>query len=85
MYVPCLAGSATGCDGIQASGTGLTFYNNSFIRYMGNGINHQDGIQCLTMAYVKIYNNFFNNLGNHLSLGITFQVQAMFISTTTSW
>ena len=72
MYVPCLAGSATGCDGIQASGTGLTFYNNSFIRYTGNGINHQDGIQCLTMAYVKIYNNFFNNLGNSSVFGDNF-------------
>ena len=72
MYVPCLAGSATGCDGIQASGTGLTFYNNSFIRYTGNGINHQDGIQCLTMAYVKIYNNFFNNLGNSSIFGDNF-------------
>jgi hypothetical protein len=72
MYVPCIAGSATGCDGIQASGTGLTFYNNSIIRYTGNGINHQDGIQCLTMAYVKIYNNFFNNLGNSSIFGDNF-------------
>jgi hypothetical protein len=72
MYVPCIANSATGCDGIQASGTGLSFYNNSFIRYTGNGINHQDGIQCLSMAYVKIYNNFFNNLGNSSIFGDNF-------------
>ena len=72
MYVPCNANSAIGSDGIQASGTGLSFYNNTFLSYVGNGINHQDAIQCLTMSYVKIYNNFIYGMGQSAIFGDNF-------------
>jgi hypothetical protein len=72
MYLPCNANSAVGCDGIQASGNGLSFYDNTLISYVGNGINHQDSIQCLTMAYVKIYGNLSVNMGQSAIFGDNF-------------
>jgi hypothetical protein len=56
-----------GDDGIQGIGDGVSVYNNIFIQYIGNytGNQHGDGIQPTSGAWLKFYNNYFQDWGNY--------------------
>ena len=75
VYVPrASSNSGYGADAIQISGTGFSIYNNSIRAYSASytGNQHQDGIQMLSMNYVKIYGNVINNMNNSSIFGDNF-------------
>jgi len=59
--------SGEGDEGRQGSSSGLSIYNNKFIGYTGSYTNgqHQDAWQQLAGEYVKIYNNYFQDIANY--------------------
>lgn len=63
--------SGNGDDGIQGSPTGMSVYNNYFYGYQASysGGQHQDAIQYLAGAYLKIYNNPFIDIANYPIFG----------------
>ncbi len=59
--------SGVGADGIKG-GANTSVYNNTFVGYFVAGFagtQHQDGLQPLAGAYLKIYNNKFVNIANY--------------------
>lgn len=66
FYIPRdLAGSGDDC--IQGASDGFTFSHNLVIGYTTNytGRQHQDGLQPLGGSYIKIYDNYFQDIGNY--------------------
>jgi hypothetical protein len=70
IYIPVASVSDPwGADGVRWGGQGnggVSVYNCQMYGYFNgyNGIQHQDGCQCMAGPYNKIYNNYFYGLGN---------------------
>jgi hypothetical protein len=68
VILPRSPTSGGGADGFQITGWNFDFYSNDISGYFLTGYNynqqHQDGIQMLEGHNIRIFDNYFHNLGN---------------------